>query len=55
MKFFVVIKNTGEWAISAFAAKHGMTMRRSGCFGGWITREAINELEKSDMQYSIEY
>lgn len=55
MKFYIVIKNTGEWAIAAFAAKHGLTMRKSGCFGGWVTRDVLNELEQSDFCYSIEY
>ena len=55
MKFFVILKNTGSFGEAAFAAKTGMKMRRSGHYGGWITKELIDKLEEGGFFYKVVY
>jgi hypothetical protein len=55
MKFFVILKNTGSFGEAAFAAKTSMKMRKSGAYGGWITKEDIDVLDKGGFYYKVVY
>lgn len=54
MKFFIVMFN-GGFNEAACAARLGLQLRKSGHFGGWVTREQIDELDKGNFRYVVKY
>lgn len=55
MKFFTIMYNDESWNTSAMALNLGMKLRRSGHYGGWLTREELDKLEKGGFRYTIKY